>query len=542
MESRRVSPEEINDWLSQRIAAILECPTAEIEADVPFPSLGLDSLSLLTLTGDLANWLGRDLAAPLLVGYPTVESLSRHLAEDQDADDSASIPRAPRDQPLPLTFSQARILGYSKMGPEGDSNLIGRRYILKGKLSVPALQWAFNKLICRHEVLRTTFGLQDGEGVQIIHAPQPLTIEITDLSKEPQAENKAQEMAAAVAATTAMDLQKGPLLRAVLLKMPGDEYRLIVLIHHMACDAEALTIFCEDLETFYAAFTRGEKSPLPELPLQAADIGAWQRDWLRKDGEAYQNRLTWWMQHWEGHIPAPLELPFRRKSPPASPPHPADCGFNSAIGPAIVEQIRRLAHSEGATSYVAFLAAFAVVLHRLTGEVDLVIGTYVSDRSRTDTRRMMGVFINMLPIRVRLHGLTTFRELLLRMRDVVEQATRHRELPLEDLRHSLTAAGKPAPEVRVIFQLVPKAKHALDLPGLEVDVWSLAARAMTMPWGFTMNLVTKGSFEAQVSCDGNLYDPAGVQALLQDYRELLRKIVADPEMAIRVEARDPAPV
>jgi len=537
MDPTEVTSEQIGAWLTRKIAQLLRCPAEEVDVEMPFAMLGLDSLTTLTLTGDLAEWLGRDLSASLFLEHPTVTSLAQHLVADGDSEESRPIPKAPRGQPLPVTLSQFRILSHSQMGPEGDTNVIRRRYELKGPLNVEVLQRAFGELACRHEILRTTFTFQNGEAMQIIHPPGPVAVELTDLTAHADPEAKAIEIATTEVANIRMDLQKGPLLRVLLLKMGTDHHRLVVPMHHMLCDAETLPIFWEDLEVIYSAFLRGEPSPLTELPLQAADVGAWQRQWLRKDGQPYQNKMAQWMQHWEGHAISPLELPFRRKEPPLVRPDASECQQKAELSPILMEQIRELAHSEGATSYMVFLAAFAAALQRCTGQQDLVIGTYVSERTRSLTRRLTGVFVNLLPIRMRFEGVHTFRQALRRMRDAVAQATRCQELPLEDLLQNLSAAGKPMPEIRVIFQMVPWQRILPKLQGVETTRWETGP--LRMLWGFSM---TVDNSSAQAHFDGGLYDPLGSLSLLRDYKELLLQIVNQPDVIIRDEARNPVAV
>ncbi len=513
-----------------KIAEILECPKDEIEADTHFATLGLDSLSMLTLTGDLASWLGCDLGAPLLLGYPTINSLAQHLAWREDTEELTQIPVATRGRPFPLTFQQRRIWSYSKTGPEGDGNVICRRYFIRGHLKVDVLQDTFRGLLKRHEILRTTFAIQDGEGVQIIHALRDFQIEMKDLTSLANGEQGAEQILSE-ASNNPMDLQQGPLFRVLLLKLAPLEHRLIIVVHHLLFDAEALTILHEDVEVLYGAFSRGELSPLSEPPLQVADVAAWQHEWLRKDGDAYQSRMTWWKQHWQGAMPAPLRLPFLRRHAPASAPSSAECAFGIEASDRLFEQIETVSRQEAATVYMTFLATFAVLLHRLTGDENLVIGTYVSDRTRPETRRLMGVFVNMLPICLRLEGATTFRDVLQMTRDTVEQAVAHRELPMQDLQASLTAEGKVLPEIKAIFQFIPDSETTLQLPELEVERWKTPMQVMH--WGLTINLVKLRALNLQAACDGNLYEPSEVKKLLQDYHELLQMIADDPCLDIR---------
>ncbi len=535
MESAPITSAAIRSWLVVRIAEILESPAEEVDVDVHFNGLGMDSLSLLTLTGDLAQWLDRDLASTVFLKHPTIAQLSHYLASTTaEAVGEKKIGRADRDQPLPLTFSQERVLGYSGLGPEGDYNIVCLRYRVTGELNRAALQQALNAVVGRHEILRTTFVELDERWVQAVHPPAPVKIESIDLAGDPAAEAAAMKISKEAAARS-MNLQLGPLFRALLMKLGPDNHRLVFVMHHILCDVEALAIFREDLGALYSASCRGEDFALPEPLLQVGDFAVWQRDRLRKDGEAYQSRLAWWQQHWGGAVPLPLALPFLWKKKPEVLPAPVDCNVRRELPKALVSQVRALGRQEGATAYTTFLAALTIVLNQLTGEDDLVVGTYVSNRNRPALARLMGVFLSMLPLRISVQGDLTFREVLARTRYASEQAALHQEVPLEDLQKSLHDAGKRSPDVRVIFQyvLVP---GGLNLAGLEADQWKIESRS-AMPWGFHVNLIEGSATAVNVGCDGNLYDPAGVGEVLRRYEEILHAIVAKPDEQLRLLTR-----
>jgi acyl carrier protein len=517
----------LKQWLRERIAEILKCSPSEVDARASFSSMGLDSLSLINLTGDLADYLGRDLSAPLLLEYSTIDSLVAHLNDARDL----PPPIAPRQRghtPLPVSFSQERILGYSRLGPEGDTNTLCDRFFIRGDLDLEAFQLALDEAVRRHEVLRTTFTMEAGKGVQVVHPPGPVNIEMTDLSADARPEEAALNIFKRTA-TEPMDLQRGPLFRTLLLRLGENDYRVIFLLHHLLCDAEALVTFYEDIRGLYGA-ARGTPRP-PEPDLQAADFAIWEREWLHKEGKAYQSRMAWWQQHWSGAMPAPLKLPFLWKDPGHAVPSSQECVRAEKLSEELREQLKTLAREQKTNPYALYLAAFAVVLWQLTGEEDLVIGTYVSSRHHSAVRRLMGAFVSMMPVRIRLAGAATFREVLHHTRDVLEQASSRQDLPYADLQNTFHQAGKPAPDVRVIFQYVQYTTTYFALPGLEADRWVMDSKP-AMPWGCTMTMVKTSDLSMNTGMDGKLYDPAGLPILMRAYRELLQKAAADPHLPL----------
>ena len=519
----------IEGWLATAISAKLKMDEEQMDRTLPFSSLGLDSLVLLTLTGELAEMLGRDLSPSLVWEYPTIETLARHLATQSVGAPDGLIPCAPRDRPLPLSFAQERIWRHARKDGEGDSNLIVRRYILNGTLNVDALRHSLTEVIRRHEILRTTFSVVEGEPVRSIHPPAHATLSLTDLTVESKPADEALRLL--VEAWRPMNLERGPLLRTMLFRLAESEHRLVFVLHHLLFDATSLPVFFDELSAHYSAYCAGAGSPLTEPALQAADFAVWQRDWLRRDGEPYQRRLAWWKEYWRKPMPPVLELPFRRASP-SETPGVGNRGIEWEVSPALVDQVKDLGRREDATSYVCFLAVFESLLYQLTGLEDMIIGTYVSDRSRIAAKNALGCYIDLMPLRARLSGQPTFLEVLHRTRDTLRETSIHQGLPFEELVRGLQDEGGEVPCIQVIFNQIQDPGLRLKLPGLAIQRW-VSELPPGRGWGVTLRIVeATDKLKAVLEFDDGLYDPAGMAEMLQQYEALLGTIVADPDHRI----------
>ena len=524
-----MNADALEAWIITKIARELKMDAGQVGRTVLFTSHGLDSLALLTLTGELAEMLGRDLPTTLVWEYPTIELLARHLAAPTDASDDVSIPRAPRDQPIPLSFAQERMWRLARKDEVGDSNVMLPRFLLNGSLNVDALVRSFTELIRRHEILRTTFETSNEQPVQVVHPPCDAVVSFFDLTGEPDPAAEALRLVRNDAAQP-MHLERGPLLRMTVLRLGPSEHRLAILIHHLLFDGSSMRTFYAELRAIYTAFCDGAAPALPEVTLQMADFAAWQRNRLRWDGAVFQGHLAWWRDYWSGPLPPPFKLPFRRPRRIAVP-EGAKSFLTWEIPPGLVEQIRTLGRREGATNYMLLLAAFQVVLYQVTGQPEFVLHTYVSDRSRQSSADSLGFFVNVLALRAYMGGQRTFLDVLRQVRGLVQDVSVRQELPFEELTRALQAEGCTLPPVQVIFQLLSASGASLELPGLEIQPWR---EGMSWPGqGFSLTVTEHSAgLRATLNFDLGLYDAAGPAEMMAQYRTLLESIVAEPNHPI----------
>lgn len=389
--------------------------------------------------------------------------------------------------------------------------------------AVGALERSLAEMVRRHEILRTTYVLVEGEPRQVIGPPDAPPVAVLDLRGRPHDVERITQGDT----TRNLDLARGPLLRAVVLRLAETEYRLLLVMHHITYDAESTEIFFRELRLLYGGFAGGTSPRLAEPGLQYADYAAWQRQRMRLDGDVHRRQLADWMDRLGG-LGSYLELPFRRRGPGAASLEEAEQAIPFTDD--LRDRVEALSRRERVTPFMTLLAAFEVLLFHYTGRGDLLIGTYASNRGREEFGAVMGCFVNMLPLRVQLHGALSFREVLHRVRAVVLGAFASADVPYEEIVAALQAARKPAPRVDVIFNSVRRRHDALlTLPGL--DVRPLMFPRPSMPWGLSL-FVDERLGRLACSFDARRYDPAGVRRMLSRFTTVLERAAADPMLGV----------
>ncbi|HSI62168.1 MAG TPA: condensation domain-containing protein [Candidatus Saccharimonadia bacterium] len=535
MGEEKVNQSDIRDWLIAKIADILKCPLGDIGVEDNFTALGLDSLSMITLTGDLAAWLGRDLPATLLLKHPSIEEVAELLTRTPVGELEPKLPHPSRDHPLPATLSQERLLKHAKLPPERDANLVNPRFSIRGKLDVEALSRALTEMVHRHEMLRTTFGVHDGEFFQKVHPVGAAPVEQVDWSSDAVIQSEEDLLKRGrERIMRPMDVGSLPLFRVLIIKVAEEEHRLMFAFHHLLCDADALRVFYEELGRLYSAVLKGFPPALEPLEYQIADFAVWERDWLRRDGTPYLDRLAWWREYWRTP-PQPPRFPFALTEPPPSLP-PRASTRNVPIDLAIGQQAADLARQMNVTLYNVYFAAFVACLCAQAAVQEVAIGTYVSDRKRVAAGRLMGMFVSMVPVRAEVPPGITFRELVLRLREEMDRVSLHRELPFEDLVEHLHKMGEEAPQVQVVFQHVQLPGDTLHLEGTESQRWlEHGQRLETSGLSFSM-VGAQQALELWTSFDGLLYDPDAVAAFMEGYVDHLRALLSAPEQKLTQES------
>jgi Condensation domain len=321
------------------------------------------------------------------------------------------IAAAGRDEPLPLSFAQQRLWFLAQM--EGVSRAyhmpLGLR--LTGELDRGALHRALDRLIARHEALRTTFDHTDGQPVQRIAAENGgFALQEYDLRQHSDAEGELRRLAAEEA-NAAFDLQAGPLLRGRLIRLGDCEHVLLITMHHIVSDGWSMGVLTRELGALYRAYKDGHADPLPALAIQYPDYAVWQRRWLA--GEVLQAQSDYW-QHTLAGAPAVLELPTDRRRPVQQDHAGAFVALELDDG--LTAGLKALRRRHGTSLFMTLLAGWAALLARLSGQDDMVIGSPVANRTRTEIEPLIGFFVNTLALRLDLSGRPTVGELLQRVK------------------------------------------------------------------------------------------------------------------------------
>lgn len=355
------------------------------------------------------------------------------MRERPGASPAPPIGPAPRSELMPLSFTQERLWYLSQV--EANPAVFNAPMCLRmrGALCVPTLRRCLNEIVSRHEALRTTITVQDGAGFQRIHEPCGLALAEFDVEGvDPEASRTAALALLDREASAPLDLASRPAVQATLVRSAADDHYLLVVTHHVFTDGASITIFLDELVALYEAFVESRPSPLPRPALQFADYAAWQREWLR--GPALEQQLAFWKERLAGDLPV-LNLPTDH-------PRPAVRGSSGAkealrMPRATVESLAAVARAEGATTYMALVALFNVLLHRHTGQEDLIIGTPVANRTRRESESIFGYIANTLVLRTDCGGAPTFRELVRRVRDGCAGAFRHQDMPFQKIVEAL---------------------------------------------------------------------------------------------------------
>ncbi|HEU0012159.1 MAG TPA: amino acid adenylation domain-containing protein, partial [Longimicrobium sp.] len=434
-----------------------------------FFDLGGHSLLATRVVSRLREELGVEVPVRAVFEHPVLGALAaevdRLLAETR-APDAPPILPVPRDGDLPLSFAQERMWFVDRLEPGSPVYHMPFAHRLRGPLDVEALRRAFGALAERHETLRTAFPLVDGVPVQRIAERAEVDVPVTDLRARLEAarDDEAMRIARAHAAAP-FDLERGPLWRVALVRLGDDEHLLLVNLHHVISDGWSITVMFTELAALYRAFGQGEPSPLAPLPVQYADFAAWQRAWLQ--GEVLERQLAYWRGKLAGAPPL-LELPTDRPRP-AVQTH-AGAAEGALLPRAVADRVLALANAEGATTFMVLLAALGVVLSRLAGQADVVVGTPIAGRTRRETEGLIGLFLNSLALRTDVSGDPDFRALLRRVRETTLDAYAHQDLPFERILEEIQPERSLAhsPVFQVMLNLMNFGEGDADFAGLEV--------------------------------------------------------------------------
>jgi amino acid adenylation domain-containing protein len=430
---------------------------------------------------------------------------------------------------FPMSFAQQRLWFLDQFEPGNPIYNIAWAIRLQGQLDVPALERSLNEIMRRHEVLRATFTSINDQPVQVIAPAVTIKLDITDLSTLPGAEREIhlrkeiQEQA-----ERPMDLQKGPLFGARLLRLDAEDHVALLSIHHIIFDRWSRGIFFRELTALYSAFTRGESNPLRELPLQFTDYAVWQRQFLQ--GKNLEKQLSYWKQQL-GDAPASLELPTDR-------PRPAVQTFRGKIhtlqiSAAVTEGLKGLSRQEGATLFMTLLAGFQLLLARYSGQDDVVVGTPIANRNRAEVENLIGFFANTLALRTNLAGDPTFRELLGRVREVALGAYAHQDLPFEKLVEELRPERSlsHSPIFQVLFALQNAPTQDLKLPGLTLSSLPITGEKARFDISLFVAETSQGLL-GRLEYNTDLFDESTIERMATHFVTVLQSVIAEPEQRV----------
>lgn len=523
-------------YLRERVAKTLGVAAARIKAEQPLTAYGLDSLMAIELKHGIECDLGVTVALANMLDACSIADLAVDLSHQLQSpaapaawlpSPAAPISSAHQLSLHPLSYEQQALWFLHHLAPESAAYNIFFAGAVEGPVEEAMLGRALQALLGRHQALRATFSLVDGQPVQTIHPRLAMDFETADASADGE---DAFKRALIEAAHAPFDLERGPLIRAKLFKRPGETAVLLLVVHHIVFDGWSLWVLLDELAELYGAELERRPADLPPTAIQYTDYLRWQDDMLA--GPEGERLWSYWRKELSGALPL-LSLPTAR-------PRPAVRTFNGAshfveFDGRTIARLRQMAGANGATLYTVLLAAFQVLLYRYTNQQDLLVGSPVSARTRAGLENLIGCFFNVAVVRADLSGSPRFTEFLARVRKKVLASLDHQEFPSHLLAERLQVPRDPScpPLFQVTF-ILQKPYRPQPAPGMDrlaLKPYPLEKRVARLDLEF--ELIELGpAVSGFLHYNTDLFDAGAIARMAQHYQQLLESILADPQKPI----------
>ena len=518
----------IEEKMAQIWAEVLKLKRVSIEDN--FFELGGHSLLATQVISRLQETF--EIVVPLryLFESPTIAQLSAVILKELQTGLGLKLPSivpVNREDDIPLSWAQERLWFVNQLEGESGAYTIDLTMRLRGNLNIKALEKAFQAIIQRHEPLRTQFKLKDNKPIQAIDSNVTFTLPVVNLQNLSHSEQQVKNLLLA-AASEPFDLESGSILRVKLWQVKTEEYVLLLAIHHIAADGWSIGVLVDELSVYYRSFCTGTKADLPDLSIQYADFALWQRQWLTN--EVLDRQLSYWKQQLTG-IPLLHQLPTDR-------PRPAIQSFRGGterlqLDSQLTQQLKKLSQESGSTLFMTLLAGFAVLLSRYSQQTDVVIGSPIANRNRTEIEGLIGFFVNSLVLRFDLSQDPTFEDFLAQVRQTTQDAYDHQDLPFEMLVEKLQIERHldRNPLTQIVFALQNAPSSPWDLPGVNIEEIpsgfdSVRVDLEVYLWDAPEGL---GGF---CSYNRDLFDAETIVRLMTHFKTLLAAIVENPRQSV----------
>ncbi|MEW6736875.1 MAG: amino acid adenylation domain-containing protein, partial [Acidobacteriota bacterium] len=496
-----------------------------------FFELGGHSLLAIQLLNRINEIFKLQVPMHSLFEQPTIAELATIIEQKRRTGEVLIAPplrrRSHRRESV-LSYAQERLWFLDQLMPGNPFYNIPIAVRLQGKVNEWALQQSINKLVERHETLRTSFSVKDGKPVQIMKERLRVNLVVIDLqqlSVEQQEEQLTQITWAEAA--QAFDLRQAPLIRGKIVRISAQEVIVLLTMHHIVSDGWSMGVMIRELGQLYGGYVNDIKVELPPLSLQYADYAEWQREWLQ--GEILQHQLDYWKNQLD--CIAPLRLPTDR-------PRPVSETFRGAhqllaFSPELTVRVKEFSYREGVTLFMTLLSAFKLLLYRYTGQEDILVGSPIANRNSRELESLIGFFVNTLVLRSDLSGEPSFRELLRRVREVTLQAYTHQDLPferlVEELQPTRDLSHNPLFQVMFALQNVPSAVIELS----DVTISPLNIDNKTAKFDLILFLWENSEgIRGKIEYNADLFESATVARLVGHFQILIEGILNDPDLRL----------
>ncbi|RAP57228.1 non-ribosomal peptide synthetase [Oleiagrimonas sp. MCCC 1A03011] len=490
-----------------------------------FFALGGHSLLVVQVVARLREALQVDVPLNALFASPVLADFAREV-EDAAPARLPAVRKVVREARIPLSFAQRGLWFLAQMDGASAAYNIPFELSLRGPLDTRALRRALDRILERHEALRTTFTLLNGEPVQRVEPAEahgfPL-IECEANTPDDVARLAQEEEAAS------FDLERGPLIRGRLVHEAEELYTLLVTVHHLVSDGWSMGVFADELSALYGAYAKEIADPLPPLPVQYADYAIWQETHLA--GRMLEAQSAYWKAKLAG-APELLTLPTDH-------PRPAEQRYEGGtlpftLDPSLTEALQDLSTRHGTTLFMTLLAAWAILLSRFSGQEDIVVGTPTANRGRTEIEGLIGYFVNTLALRLDLSYEPSVAEFLRQVKACALEAQGHQDIPFEQIVEQVNPTRSLAynPIFQVMFVWGDAGTGDLAFPGLQAQVRRQADYRISK---FDLTLSVKPSasgLDAELEYATALFEPETIARIADSYRTLLEGLVADDQRSV----------
>src|SRR6185503_10118322 len=430
----------------------------------------------------------------------------------------------------PLSYAQNQVWIAEQMEPGTPTFNIPFAVRLTGALDIPALRKSFDRIVARHDVLRVTFAVKEKGVVQVVAPRLNLSLSLVDLTRLGDAER---EMAArrisVQEAQRPFDLRKGPLLRAMLLRLSDREHVALLTMHHIISDGWSIGVLVGELTAFYKAEITGERPALDDLSVQYTDFARWQR--RRLNGKQLEEMLDYWERQLAG---APPTLRLVSEAERGKDRLKRAAQVVRFMPADLAEQLNVLSRQENATLFMTLVSAFQLLLHYHSGQTDIVVGTDIANRNLVETEQLIGLFKNQLVLRTDLSGDPTWRELLAQLRQVTLDAYANQEVPFEKLVEKLkpprVEGRTPIFQAKIVLQNAPSS--ALDLPGLKLEIMGADTGATKFDLLLNVTAMTRGLL-AQMAFNSTLYSGSWATRFVEQLEMILAEVALNPDVRMK---------
>ncbi len=492
-----------------------------------FFDLGGHSLLAIRVVSRVRDVFGVDVTFQTLFQNPTIAGLAKVITAGKNLAVVQSIERRKSAGPAPLSFAQEQLWFLDRLSPGSPVYNVNDVVDFPGEYNAGAMRHALRELVRRHQMLRTEFSHSGGLPQQVILPEMDLPLAELDLSSLPEADRqKKWTRAVHEQGRKAFELAKAPLLRATMVHLSSRRHRLLLTMHHILGDEWSMEVVHRELRQLYEAFSAGRPSPLAELPIQFADFACWQREWMK--GEAQEKQIAYWKQELAG-APAVLELPTDK-------PRPATLSFRGAtesfqLPARLLERLKALGREQQATLFMVLEAAFMALLHRYTGQEDIIVGTPISGRTCSETENLIGLFLNTLLLRAKFGERESFLSLVQQVRQRALGAYAHPDLPFEHLVAEL--APDRDPSRMPLFQVMFIVHNSEGVSQVSKVSGNHELETGTSKFDLTMILSeTAKGLDGLIEYSTDLFEPATIRRLAGYYARLLEAGVANPQLSI----------